>query len=109
MFVSNPVNVFYALKGVFYVARQRNVPGRISQLQFWLFSWSNYVMKYKNLKDSDIDIESVGNDFDYKNIIPQDYRESAIEQIPRSKIDAQINSTVKGLTGLIQRKLLKSA
>jgi len=103
-FISTPSNIYYGLKGVYYVLWQGKVPGRLNQLQFWLFSWSNYVMKYKYLKGSDIDIESVDPDFDYTKIIPDNYREFATELIPKEKIDAQAKSTIKGLSHVVQRK-----
>ena len=68
---------------------------------FWLFSWSNYVVKYSNLKFEDFDLDSVDDDFDYSQIIPKNYRELADEKIPKNKIDMQYKATVEGLSKLI--------
>lgn len=103
LFALNPTRVFYAFKGIFFVARQKHIPGRMNQLQFWLFAWSNYVLKYSNLKASDFDIDNVPEDFDYSQLIPKNYRETATESIPKAKIDAQVKATSKGLQSVIER------
>lgn len=103
-FCVQPTNIYYALKGIFFVMRQTGVPGRANQLQFWLFAWSNYVMKYQFLKASDFDIESVDDDFDVTQLIPGNYRETATEQIPQAKIDAQVKATQKGLSAIIEKR-----
>ena len=71
---------------------------------FWLFSWSNYVVKYSDLKYDDFDFDCVDKDFDYAEIIPDKYRELADEKIPKNKIDMQYKATVEGLSKLIPQK-----
>ena len=111
-FSSNPSNLYYALIGLIYVIRKTKISGRFNHYRFWLFSWSNYIMKYKDISDKDFDIESVDEDFNYEDIIPKDYASTAAEQIPQNKIDAQIKATAKGLQSFIDKKnkdsLLKS-
>lgn len=63
----------------------------------WLFTWSNSLVKYAGLADSDFDIESVGHDFAFTDVIPQGYEEQQPEPIPLSKIRSQRRLTVRGL------------
>ncbi len=99
-FSISPARVYYAFKGILYVISQKNIPGRSNQLQFWLFTWSNYVLKYSKLTDSDFNIESVPKNFDRNQIIPKNYRETASEPIPDRKIDAQVKATIRGLSSV---------
>ncbi|NKB37355.1 MAG: radical SAM protein [Gammaproteobacteria bacterium] len=103
MFSSQALNLYYAIKGFVFVYQQKSIDGRFAKYQFWLFAWSNYVLKYKNVSDSDFDIGSVEEDYDLNNLIPVNYRETAQENIPSSKIDAQVRATVKGLKALQER------
>ena len=77
--------------------RHKNLTGIF---QFWLFAWTNSILKYKGLSAADFDIDSVPADFDNALILPKDYTESADENIPQSKINAQQRVTVTQLTRL---------
>ena len=77
--------------------RHKNLTGIF---QFWLFAWTNSILKYRGLSDADFDIDSVPADFDNALILPKDYTESAVENIPQSKINAQQRVTVHQLTRL---------
>jgi hypothetical protein len=68
--------------------------------QFWLFAWTNSILKYKGLSDADFDIESVPADFDDAMILPKNYIESALEDIPQAKINAQQRVTMHQLQRL---------
>jgi hypothetical protein len=68
--------------------------------KFWLFNWSNAILKYGTLSDADFDIESVPEGFDRSLILPEHYAELADEEIPRAKIAAQQRSTVGQLRRL---------
>ena len=72
-----------------------------SYMQFWLFAWSNSVLKYSNLNDADFDIESVPEGFNFADVLPENYGASADEQIPKEKIQAQQRSTIAQLKRLI--------
>lgn len=77
--------------------RHKNLTGIF---QFWLFAWTNSILKYRGLSEADFDIDSVPADFDNALILPKDYTESAVENIPQSKINAQQRVTVHQLTRL---------
>jgi len=68
--------------------------------QFWLFAWTNALLKYEGLTAADFDIESVPPDFDRALILPEHYVESAVEEIPQAKIHAQQRLTVQQLRRL---------
>jgi hypothetical protein len=57
-------------------------------------------LKYKDLSAADFDIESVPADFDNALILPKNYVESAIEDIPQVKINAQQRITMHQLERL---------
>ena len=75
--------------------------------QFWLFAWTNAVLKYKNLSLKDFDIEGVEKNFDIRNIIPKNYATSAKEEIPPQKIKAQLRTTVTQLESIVSEHLIK--
>lgn len=104
-FCAVPNNLIYALKGLWLVARQRTIKGRFSYFQFWLFAWTNSVLKYQNLSDDDFDIESVPVDFDIRDILPAAYAETADEKIPKGKIASQLRATQRQLTSLIEESV----
>ena len=64
-------------------------------------------MKYQNLSHSDFDIESVEPTFDLKKIIPENYEDTAVEDIPKQKIKAQLRSTVSQLEVVISEHLIR--
>jgi hypothetical protein len=68
--------------------------------QFWFFAWTNSILKYQDLSDADFDIESVPLDFDDSLILPKNYAESAVEDIPQVKINAQQRVTMHQLQRL---------
>jgi len=57
--------------------------------QFWLFNWTNTMLKYEGLSEEDFDIKSVPADFDRSLILPEHYVDQASEEIPHTKIAAQ--------------------
>jgi len=88
---------------VLVLARSRRQKGLRGIFQFWLFAWTNALLKYEGLTAADFDIESVPGDFDRARILPAEYVEAAGEAIPQAKITAQQRFTVqqlRRLTGL---------
>src|SRR5262252_85065 len=80
--------------------RSRRHKRLLGIFQFWLFAWTNSILKYEGLTEADFDIESVPLDFDRSLILPENYVESAVEEIPQAKIDAQQRLTVQQLRRL---------
>jgi radical SAM superfamily enzyme YgiQ (UPF0313 family) len=104
LFSKNPTNIYWAFKGAFLAFRQPRYIGALGYFQFWFFTWTNALLKYKNTSYDEFDIESVREDFDIKSILPKEYRESADELIPKQKINAQLNATIKQLEILIENR-----
>ena len=102
-FCARPSNLLHALRGLLLVARCRGIPGRFSYFQFWLFAWSNSVLKYQDLSHKDFDLESVGADFDIRDIMPADYERTADEPIPSNKTKAQLSATSRQLRALVDQ------
>jgi len=105
-FFRSPKNLVYALKGFFLMlSRRHRIKNAYSYFQFWLFAWTNSVLKYACLSDKDFDIESVDPNFDIKNVLPEHYIDSADEAIPDEKIAAQLRITTQQLRNLVTSKI----
>ncbi len=105
--IIRPRSFFYVLKGLFLTISRFKVSGRLNYFQFWLFAWTNAVIKYSDLADEDFDIESVDRDFDISEILPKDYASTANEPIPKNKINAQLRATQEQLQSVIDRSELR--
>jgi radical SAM superfamily enzyme YgiQ (UPF0313 family) len=96
-----PAVAWYALRGLaLTLSRARRHTRLFGVFQFWLFNWTNAMLKYEGLTDADFDIESVPEDFDRSLILPEHYTDMADEEIPQAKIAAQQRSTVGQLRRL---------
>jgi hypothetical protein len=82
------------------LTRSRRHKRLLGIFQFWLFAWTNAIVKYAGLTDADFDLESVPPDFDRALILPEHYAESALEEIPQAKIQAQQRLTMRQLQRL---------
>src|SRR5215831_12152089 len=96
-----PRVAWYAMRGfTLTLARARRHARLFGVFQFWLFNWTNAMLKYEGLSDQDFDIESVPEDFDRSLILPERYIELANEEIPQAKVAAQQRATVSQLRRL---------
>ena len=102
-FAAQPGNIYWATRG-FILALSRPGRGAFGYFQFWFFAWTNAVLKYRYISDSDFDIEGVDEEFNIKNILPDDYASSANEAIPPQKIKAQLRATVAQLETVIAER-----
>jgi len=100
-FASRPRNIYFALRGLGLTLRRRRIKGGFGYFQFWFFAWTNAVLKYQNISDSDFDIESVEPGFDIRKILPVDYQETADEDIPEGKTKAQLRATIQQLETIV--------
>ncbi|MEK8024256.1 MAG: radical SAM protein [Candidatus Hydrogenedentota bacterium] len=104
-FLKTPGNLIYSIKGfLLMLARRRRIKNAYSYFQFWLFAWTNTVLKYAYLTGKDFDIESVDAGFDMRKVLPEHYEDSADEEIPDAKIAAQLRFTTKQLRNLVASK-----
>jgi radical SAM superfamily enzyme YgiQ (UPF0313 family) len=101
-FLLQPKNLLYVMKGLFLIlSRRGRIRNAYSYFQFWLFAWTNSVLKYAHLSEKDFDIECVDVDFDFKKVLPEHYVDGADEEIPDAKIAAQLRVTTQQLRTLI--------
>jgi len=100
--ISSRPDVLWALVRALFllISRSRRHKRLTGIFQFWLFAWTNSILKYESLSDADFDIESVPHDFDDSLILPDGYAESAMEDIPKAKIIAQQRVTMQQLRRL---------
>jgi radical SAM superfamily enzyme YgiQ (UPF0313 family) len=104
MFARRPSNLYWLARAVWLVARRPHLRGRWNYVKFWMALWTNVVLKYQGLRDSDFDIESVPEGFDLTQVLPTGYVESTTEEIPRAKIRAQQRYTVQALADVAKRR-----
>jgi radical SAM superfamily enzyme YgiQ (UPF0313 family) len=96
-----PEVAWYSVRGLtLTLSRMRRHARLFGVFQFWLFNWTNAMLKYEVLTDSDFDIESVPEGFDRSLILPDRYVELADEEIPQVKVAAQQRATVSQLRRL---------
>jgi radical SAM superfamily enzyme YgiQ (UPF0313 family) len=103
-FARRPRNMYWALRGLALALSRRRIPNRLGYFQFWLFAWTNSVLKYRDLSAADFDIDSIEAGYRPEHILPAAYTENVVEDIPRQKTDAQIRSTVAQLRNLIKER-----
>ncbi|HJX91166.1 MAG TPA: radical SAM protein [Pyrinomonadaceae bacterium] len=99
--VSRPRVAWAAIRGLMLVmSRSRKHPKLFGIFQFWLFTWTNAMLKYEGLAASDFDIASVAEDFDRALILPEHYSDLAELDIPHAKVAAQQRVTINQLRRL---------
>jgi hypothetical protein len=100
-----PKMLWYLIRGfTLYIRKRGKIIGAFGYFLFWLFAWSNSILKYATINDKEFDVESVDPDFPIEDILPEGYQELADEPIPLKKINAQARVTKKQLLKLIDRK-----
>lgn len=99
--VSRPSVAWYTMRALaLIIARSRKHPKLFGIFQFWLFNWTNAMLKYEGLTDADFDIDSVPAGFDRALILPDLYTDQGEEDIPHAKVVAQQRVTVNQLRKL---------
>jgi hypothetical protein len=96
--MTRPQVLMYAARGFALVLRRsRRHAHLFGVFQFWLFNWTNAMLKYEGLTATDFDIDSVPEGFDRALILPEHYTDADGEDIPLVKIAAQQRATVSQL------------
>jgi hypothetical protein len=97
--IGNPVRLAYICRAAAMIA-SRSTPERPLwfYFKFWLFNWSNSLVKYSALSNKDFDIESVPANFDMAMVLPPGYEngEQGVEATS-SKAAAQRRLTTQSL------------
>lgn len=100
--VSRPERLYYLLRSIVMIlSHQLEGKNLWKYFNFWIFVWSNSVIKFESLKGEQFDIGSVEADFDYNNLLPKEYLEQMNEPIPDHKMKAQRKLTTDALSKLI--------
>lgn len=95
----SPLKLLALAYGFFLTLRSKG--GGISHFSFWLFNWTNSLVKYDGISEKDFDIESVNQKITEELILPKGYLEDRSEPIPLAKIKAQRQFTSKSLRKLL--------
>ena len=104
-FAMSPRNVWYLLKGLLLTTSARGIGGRFGYFKFWVAVWSTIIVKYRDLKPLDFDIESVREEIMRSHVIPPGYEDvDGTEPIPAGKTRAQRRETLRSLERLVQVK-----
>lgn len=106
--LSSVRNISVIVQGLWLVIRSGKAREFWGYYQFWLFTWSNTMVKYKNVTAKDFDIESVATQWGAKDVLPDGYMDSFGEPIPENKIKSQRRITRLQLEKVIENKKLKA-
>jgi radical SAM superfamily enzyme YgiQ (UPF0313 family) len=104
--------LFGSLDRLFYIAKAAHLTWRLGgknrplwrYFKFWLFNWSNSILKYSQVSRADFDIGSVGDDFDWNHLVPAGYESEFFEPIPAHKIRMQRKNTADSLRRTAQER-----
>lgn len=91
------------IAGIFYalLLTMKYKNGSMSHFYFWMFNWSNSLVKYDGISEKDFNIESVNEKITSEHILPAGYVDDYFEPIPLAKIKAQRNFTAQSLKQII--------
>ena len=92
-------NWYWLLRAVVMVTARRKIVGRFGYLKIWFTLWTNILLRYAAISETDFDIDSVGEDFDAAQHLPADDLDHNVD----NKTKAQRRLTAKGLSGLAGR------
>lgn len=103
--LSSPNRFFYFSKALL-LSFKLKLQGKSvwKYFNFWFFVWSNSVIKFQDLKAEHFDIGTIDEDFDMRNLLPEEYLSTLDEPIPEHKIRAQRKFTTEALTKLATAK-----
>jgi radical SAM superfamily enzyme YgiQ (UPF0313 family) len=97
----SPERTFYFLMAFFLAVKYQLQGNSVwKYFSFWMFVWSNSVIKFETLKPSDFDIGSVDENFDLAQLVPDEYMNDLTEPIPDHKMKTQRKFTAEALRRL---------
>lgn len=100
VFLASPMRVLTVARGAFLTARSPSRPW--PHFLFWVFNWSNSLLKYGDLSAKDFDIESIQTELTRQHLLPDGYLEDYFEPIPHAKIKAQRQLTQRTLEKVLK-------
>jgi len=103
LMISSPIRCYYIFKAFFLTLKMgRKGHSHMFYFKFWFFNWSNSMVKYSSLKESDFDIESIERKFKKSDLLPTGYMTSIEPNIPLSKVKAQRKNTSMVLSNFMK-------
>jgi len=100
-FFISPLRFFTTLRGLYLVFTKE--AGTLSHYFFWVFNWSNSILKYGSISSKDFDIESIDKLPTRQDILPEGYLTDYFEPIPAAKIKAQRQLTTRSLEKIVPK------
>jgi radical SAM superfamily enzyme YgiQ (UPF0313 family) len=94
-FLASPARIGTILYA-FYLTL-RSTYGSMAHFSFWVFNWSNSLIKYDRISEKDFNIESLEETVKKTHILPEGYLSDYFEPIPHAKIKAQRHFTAQTL------------
>ncbi len=102
--LSHPERFYFFIKSILLsISLHFNNKRVWKYFNFWLFVWSNSVIKFENLKPEQFDIGTVENHFNMKNLLPERYLITLDEPIPDHKMIAQRKFTSEALHRFVEQ------
>lgn len=69
LLIIQPANLFYVIKAYGLVIKHsRAYPGIKNHFMFWLFAWSNLMLKYRGMKQEDFNLHSIPENYDLDQV-----------------------------------------
>jgi len=99
LFSSAPSNWVWLMRAVAMVAKRGQIANRFGYLKLWFTLWTNILLRYAGISARDFDIDSVGADFDVRQVLPEDYIDASRD----NKTRAQRRLTAGSLEKLARR------
>lgn len=94
----SPSRLYFFLKAALYTLFNNSKEKPLwKYFQLWTFIWANSLLKYHNVTGKDFDIDSVDENFDRSNLVPEQYLSEMDEPIPLAKMKAQRKLTLNAL------------
>ena len=87
IFIRNPLNLIALLRGWLLTKQySRKFSGLSIHFNYWVYVWTNIVLRHKNVKGTDFLLHSVDGNFDYATLV-QESETSEINQEGSIEVD----------------------
>ena len=106
----NPATFVAVLRAWLMMKRlSRKIPGLAIHFDYWVYVWTNIGLKYWGLKERDIALHSVGEDFDISSLIDTASTDSVSADGDGPKVMQQARLTNQALKKVVDDKLNRAA
>jgi len=106
----NPATFVAVLRAWLMMKRlSRKIPGLAIHFNYWVYVWTNIGLKYWGLKERDIALNSVAEDFDISTLIGTEPAEPTRANADGPKVKQQARLTNQALKQVVEDKLNREA